>query len=78
MRKLTTVLLTVLTILPLTVTKVFADGNIYEPYSPYNPHKPVPTGLEDTAVFYFAALVLFVIGMSLLATVKIFKGKQSL
>jgi hypothetical protein len=78
MKKLTAVLITVLAILPITVTEVFADGKPYGPYSPYTPHKPIPTGLEDTTIIYFAALVMFVIGMSLLTTVKILKDKQSL
>ena len=56
----------------------FASGNPYGPYTPYIPHIPVPTGFEDTSVFYIIAAVVFVLGMGFLTTAKILKNKLSL
>jgi hypothetical protein len=78
MRKLFTAILAVVTLFLTNVTSTYADGNPYGPYQPYQPHKPVPTGFDDTSIFYIAAGVTFVIGMSVLATVKYLKAKQSI
>jgi len=78
MKKLFAVILTVATLFSDNITEVFADGNPYGPYTPYKPHIPVPTCLEDTTIFYLAALVVFVLGMSTLATVNILKMRQTL
>ena len=76
MKKLSTVIATVVTLFSLNITTVMADGGSV--YNPYIPHKPVPTGLEDTTIFFLIALVLFVLGISTLATVKILKVRQTL
>ncbi|HBB64459.1 hypothetical protein A3K02_01115 [candidate division WS6 bacterium RIFOXYD1_FULL_33_8] len=79
MKKLITAILTVSTLFLLNVSSVLADtSNPYGPYTPYEPHKPVPTGFDDTSIFYIAGLITFIVGMSILSTVKIFKAKQSL
>mgnify|MGYP007050196690 CR=1 FL=1 len=77
MRKLNTVLLTVATTLLINVSSVFADANPYGPYNPYT-HDPIPTGFEDTTIFYIAAGITFITGMSILSTVKRLKREQSL
>lgn len=78
MKMLFTVILTVATLFSGNITEVLADGNPYGPYTPYTPHIPVPTGLEDTIIFYLAALVVFILGMSTLATVNVLKMRQTL
>ena len=78
MKKLFTVILTVAALFFANISEVLADGNPYGPYTPYQPHIPVPTGLEDTIIFYVAALVVFVLGMSTLATVNILEKRQTL
>lgn len=78
MRKLLTAILAVATLFLMNATSTYADGNPYGPYQPYQPHKPVPTGFDDTSIFYIAAGAAFVIGMSVLATVKYLKAKQSI
>lgn len=78
MRKLYTAILTVVTFFTLDVSSAFADKSPYGPYNPYQPHKPIPTGFEDTTIFYIAALATFTVGMIVLAIVKILKAKQSL
>lgn len=75
MRKLLSVLSTVVILSISNITMVLADGN---PYGPYNPHKPIDTGFEDTGVFYILAGVVFVLGMGFLTTAKILKAKLSL
>lgn len=77
MRKLIAVLSTVVILSISNFTMVFADGNPYEPYNPY-PHNPVPTGFEDTGIFYLVAAIAFVLGMGFLTTAKILKTKLSL
>jgi hypothetical protein len=77
MRKLIAVALIVATTFLVNVPAVLADANPYGPYQPYD-HKPIPTGFEDTSIFYIAAFVTFTIGMILLSTVKNLKGKQSI
>lgn len=78
MRKLITATIAVFILFTLNVSSAFADVNPYGPYNPYKPHKPIPTGFEDTTIFYIAAVALFIVGMSVLAIVKILKAKQSL
>lgn len=78
MRKLITVLSAVVILSISNISMVFASGNPYGSYTPYNPHIPVPTGFEDTSVFYIAAAVVFVLGMGFLTTAKILKNKLSL
>lgn len=65
-------ILTVATFTSSIATQVLAKGD------PYKPHIPVPTGLEDTLHFYILATVAFVLGMSVLASVKALKMRQSL
>jgi len=77
MRKLIAVISAVLLLSVSNISAVFADGNPYGIYNPYHPHTPVPTGLEDTTIFYIVAAGLFVLGMSFLATAKILKNKLS-
>jgi len=77
MRKLYAATLTVVTSLLANVSTVFADGNPYGPYNPYD-HKPIPTGFEDTTIFYIAAVITFTTGMIILSTVKNLKAKQSI
>jgi hypothetical protein len=77
MRKLYAVTLTVVTSLLANVSTVYADGNPYGPYNPYD-HKPIPTGFEDTTIFYIAAVITFTTGMIILSTVKNLKAKQSI
>jgi hypothetical protein len=76
MRKLITAVLTVATFFLMNITSIYADGNPYGPYQPYQPHKPIPTGFDDTSIFYITAGILFIIGMSVLATVKNLKAKH--
>ena len=78
MKKLMAVLITVVTFFTSVATEVFADGYPTGPYIPYQPHVPVPTGLEDTSLFYILASVAFVLGMSVLTSVKVLKNKQVL
>ncbi len=77
MRKLFAVALTVATTFLVNVSTVFADGNPYDPYKPYG-HEPIPTGFEDTTIFYIAAGITFMTGMSILSAVKRLKEEQSL
>ena len=77
MRKLYAVALTVATFFLVNVSQVLADANPYGPYQPYD-HKPIPTGFDDTSIFYIAGLVTFTTGMVILSTVKHLKEKQSL
>ncbi len=77
MRKLIAVALTLATTFLVNVPSVLADGNKYGPYNPYN-HKPIPTGFEDTSIFYIAGLLTFTTGMIVLAIVKNLKAKQSI
>ena len=70
--------ITVVTFLTNIATEVLADGYPSAPYTPYTPHIPVPTGLEDTSIFYLFAAVTFVLGMSVLSTVKALRMRQSL
>ncbi|NLZ24377.1 hypothetical protein GX888_01335 [Candidatus Dojkabacteria bacterium] len=77
MRKLITIVLTIATFLFINVPSVLADANPYGPYQPYEPHKPIPTGFDDTSIFYIAALVTFTVGMSILAIIKHLKAKHS-
>lgn len=72
MKKLITTL-TVALVPFLNASTAFADSGIY---TPYNPHKPIDTGLE-TAGIYAIALVVFTLGIALLATVKTLKKKLS-
>lgn len=78
MKKLMAVLITVVTFFTNITTEVLADGYPAGPYIPYQPHIPVPTGLEDTSIFYILATVAFVLGMSVLTSVKVLKNKQAL
>lgn len=79
MRKLYTVALTIATFFLVNVSAVLADtSNPYDPYTPYEPHEPIPTGFDDTSIFYMAALTTFTAGMTVLAIVKNLKDKQSL
>jgi len=79
MRKLYTVALTIATFFLVNVSTVLADtSNPYGPYTPYEPHIPVPTGFDDTSIFYIAALATFTTGMTVLAIVKNLKAKQSI
>ncbi len=77
MRKLYAVILTVTTSFLTNVSAIYADGNPYGPYNPYD-HKPIPTGFEDTSIFYIAAVITFTTGMIILSTVKNLKAKQSI
>ncbi len=77
MRKLFAIVLAVATTFLINVSTVFADGNPYGPYNPYG-HEPIPTGFEDTSIFYIAAGVTFITGMIILSTVKRLKEEQSL
>ena len=78
MRKLITVLSAVTILSISNITTVFADGGTYGPYNPYIPHIPVPTGFENTSLFYILAIAAFVLGMGFLTTAKILKKKLSL
>lgn len=78
MKKIATAIMTVAVLFFANVSSVLAQANPYGPYNPYQPHNPVPTGLEDTTIFYIAAGTTFVLGMSVLAIAKILKAKQSL
>lgn len=78
MKKLITAILAVVILFSTNVSGILADGNPYGPYNPYEPHEPIPTGFEDTTIFYIIALVIFTIGMSSLSVAKILKEKQSL
>jgi len=78
MRKLIATVFTAVVLFSVNVSNVLADGNPYGPYKPYEPHKPIPTGFEDTTIFFIAALVTFTLGMSLLSVVKTMKAKQSI
>ena len=75
MKKLIAVALTVATTFLVNVSTVLADTT--GPYVPYD-HKPVPTGFDDTSIFYMAAMITFTTGMGMLSTVKYLKAKQSL
>ncbi len=77
MRKLYAVILTVTTSFLANVSAIYADGGTYGPYNPYD-HKPIPTGFEDTSIFYIAAVITFTTGMIILSTVKNLKAKQSI
>lgn len=74
------VVLTVATFTSSFAIQVLAKGvtSTNEVYVPYKPHVPVPTGLEDTLHFYILAIVAFVLGVSVLASVKALKMRQSL
>jgi hypothetical protein len=79
MKKLMATILTVVTFTTSIATQVLADGYpTNNAYTPYKPHIPVPTGIEDTLHFYILATVAFVLGMSVLASVKALKMRQSL
>lgn len=79
MKKLVATILTAATFTSSFATQVLAKGTpSNDIYVPYKPHIPVPTGLEDTLHFYILATVTFVLGMSVLATVKALKMRQSL
>lgn len=78
MKKIATAIMTVAVLFLSNVSTVFADANPYGPYSPYQPHKPIPTGFEDTSIFYIAAGITFTLGLSVLAIAKILKAKQSI
>ena len=75
MKKLTAILSVAVTLLS-NASAVFATGNVYGPYNPYD-HKPIPTGFEDTSIFYIGAAITFIIGMVILSTVKRLKNEQS-
>ncbi len=77
MKKFIAIALTVSTTFLVNVSTVLADGNPYGPYNPYD-HEPIPTGFEDTNIFYITALITFTTGMVLLSTVKRLKAEQSL
>ncbi len=77
MKKLITVVLTLATTFLVNVSSVLADGGTYGPYNPYD-HKPIPTGFEDTSIFYIAGILTFTTGMVVLAIVKYLKAKQSI
>ncbi len=73
------VLITVVTFTTSFATEILAKGvTSNDVYVPYKPHVPVPTGIEDTLHFYILATVAFVLGMSVLTTVKALKMRQSL
>ena len=73
------VILTIATFTLTFATDALAKGvPSNDVYVPYKPHVPVPTGLEDTLHFYLLATVAFVLGMSVLATVKALRMRQSL
>ena len=75
MKKLTALLAVAVTFL-LNASAIFATGNVYGPYNPYE-HKPIPTGFEDTSIFYIGAAITFITGMVILSTVKRLKNEQS-
>ncbi len=77
MRKSIAVSLAVVATLLVNVSTVLADGGSYGPYNPYI-HEPIPTGFEDTSIFYIAAGISFITGMAILSTVKRLKEEQSL
>jgi len=77
MKKLIAVALTVATTFLVNVSTVLAEANPYGPYNPYD-HEPIPTGFDDTSIFYIAAMITFTTGMGMLSTVKYLKAKQSL
>jgi len=77
MRKSIAVSLAVIATFLINASTVFADGNPYGPYNPYI-HEPIPTGFEDTSIFYIAAGISFITGMAILSTVKRLKEEQSL
>lgn len=78
MRKLIAVASTVAMFFLVNVSSVLADANPYGPYQPYEPHKPIPTGFDDTSIFYIAGFITFTAGMTILSAVKYLKAKQSL
>ena len=67
--------LLVATIFAFSVERVLADSNGV--YTPYKPHKPIDTGLENSSIFYIAALVTFTLGLATLSTAKTLKGQLS-
>ncbi len=73
MKKAVKTVLSTLAIFFVDVPFAFADGNPYEPYNPYAPHTPLPTGFDDTNLFYITALGVFAIGMTILAVAKAIK-----
>ena len=75
MKKLTALLAVAVAFLT-NASAAFADGNIYGPYNPYI-HEPIPTGFEDTSIFYIGAAITFITGMVILSTVKRLKNEQS-
>jgi len=77
MNKLIAVSLTAVATSLINTSTVLADGNPYGPYNPYI-HEPIPTGFEDTSIFYLAAGITFITGMIVLSTVKRLKKEQSL
>lgn len=77
MRKSIAVNLAVVVTFLINASTVLADGNPYGPYNPYS-HEPIPTGFEDTSIFYIAAGITFITGMTILSTVKRLKEEQSL
>ena len=75
MKNILNTALLVATIFALNVDKVLADSNGV--YTPYKPHEPIDTGLENSSIFYIAALLFFVLGLATLSTAKTLKGKLS-
>jgi hypothetical protein len=67
--------LLVATMFTFSVERVLADSNGV--YTPYEPHTPVDTGLENAAIFYIGALVLFALGLATLSTAEVLKEELS-
>lgn len=56
----------------VAVTPIYADGGYtpYSPYSPYSPHVPVDTSLGGTEILIVAGVVVYVLGVALIANSK--------
>jgi len=74
MKKAINKILTVITLSVFNTGLVFADGGI-NLYSPYKPHNPIDTGLGNIEDIVLIGVVLYTIGVALLAYSKTFKKR---
>ncbi len=52
------------------VTPIYADGQPTTPYSPYSPHVPVDTSIGGTEILIVAGVIVYVLGIALIANSK--------
>jgi hypothetical protein len=66
-------LLSFLSLVILTAfnTPALAGGG----YNPYGPHIPEETGIADAKIFIIAAIIVYTVGLVLIATSKFIKNK---